>query len=223
MNSSVPAAPTVQRETLDPWSVLTDPVVDRAIAVVASLPFAYLGYYRLVVQGADLPRVAMTINFALLIVTMAARRPPARITPKPLYWATAFLATYWAILTLGLFEPGTAIAPVLLTHGLAIASLAVALFARLSLGRNIGFVPAQRELVSSGAYAFVRHPIYSGVFLSMLGVLLRSYSARNLLILAIGAGLFVVKSFMEESFLKEDPCYARYMTIVRSRWIPFVA
>jgi protein-S-isoprenylcysteine O-methyltransferase Ste14 len=220
MNSAVLVA---QDERANAWSVLGDARVDRAIAVVASVPFAYMIYYRLVVQGADLPRTAMVINFALLIVTMAARRPPVRVTTKPLYWATAFLATYWGFMTLGLMDPGAPIAPTALTHSLAVASLAIALSARLSLGRNIGFVPAQRELVTTAAYAWVRHPIYSGVFVSMMGVVLRSHSPRNLLIIVIGAGLFVIKSFMEEDFLKEDPAYARYMTRVRSRWIPFVA
>jgi protein-S-isoprenylcysteine O-methyltransferase Ste14 len=220
MNSAVLAA---RNERSNAWSLLGDARVDRAIGVVASVPFAYMIYYRLAVQGADLPRVAMAINFALLIVTMAARRPPVRVTTKPLYWATAFLATYWGFMTLGLMDRGAPIAPTALTHFLAVASLAIALCARLSLGRNIGFVPAQRQLVTCAAYAWVRHPIYSGVFVSMMGVLLRSYSSRNLLIIVIGAGLFVIKSFMEEDFLKEDLAYARYIKRVRSRWIPFVA
>jgi len=220
MNSAVLAA---RNERAKAWSVLGDTRVDRAIGLVASVPFAYMIYYRLVLQGADLPRAAMAINLALLIVTMAARRPPVRVTTKPLYWATAFLATYWGFMTLGLMERGAPIAPTALTHSLAVASLGIALCARLSLGRNIGFVPAQRQLVTSAAYAWVRHPIYSGVFVSMMGVLLRSYSPRNLLIIVIGASLFVIKSFMEEDFLKGDPAYARYMKRVRSRWIPFVA
>ena len=205
------------------WRALTDPRIDRAIATAASLPFVYMAYHRLVVEGADLPRLAMSINFAMLIATMVTRRPPVRVTPKPLYWATAFVATYWGFMTVGLTEHGAPIAPVVVTHGLAIASLAVSLFARVSLGRNIGFVPAQRELVTSGAYAFVRHPIYSGLFLSLTGVVLRAYSPRNLLIVAIPAALFVMKTFMEEDFLGEDPAYVRYMKTVRSRWIPLVA
>jgi protein-S-isoprenylcysteine O-methyltransferase Ste14 len=202
---------------------ITDPRVDRLVAAVASLPFAYMLYYRLAVEGFDLPRLALAINYALLIATMAVRRPPVRVTPKPLYWATAFVATYWSFMTLGLSDHGVALAPTAVTHAFALASLVVALFARLSLGRNIGFVPAQRELVTSHAYAIVRHPIYAGVFLSLAGFVLRAYSPRNLLISAIAVGLFVVKTFMEEDFLREDPAYARYMTQVRSRWFPGVA
>jgi protein-S-isoprenylcysteine O-methyltransferase Ste14 len=195
------------------------------VAVLACLPFAWMIYHRLFVEQADVPRIALSVNTGLLILTMVVRRPPIRVTPKPLYWATAFLATYWTFfsLVLGLFEPGARLVPVSVSHGLAVASLLVAIVARASLGRNIGFVPAQRELVTSGAYAVVRHPIYTAMFLSMAGVALRSYSPWNVLLLAIGAGLFVVKSFMEERFLSEDPAYARYMERVRSRWIPFVA
>ena len=208
-----------ERSFLD---VLTDPRRDRVVAAIASLPFAYMLYVRLA-QGMDFPRVALAINFALLVVTMLARRPPVRVTPNPVYWATAFLATYWGFFTLGLMQPGDALAPTVVTHGLALVSLAIAVVARLTRGRNIGFVPAQRRLVTSGIYGLVRHPIYSGIFVSLAGVVLRTYSARNLLIVGIGAGLFVVKTFMEEDFLAEDPTYARYMQRVRWRWVPGIA
>jgi protein-S-isoprenylcysteine O-methyltransferase Ste14 len=197
--------------------------LDRAIATIASLPFAWMVYYRLVVEGVNLPRAAMAINYALLIFTMVIRRPPQRVTTKPLYWVTAFVATYWIFITFGLMEQGVPVASTALTDFLALASLAIAVFARLSLGRNIGFVPAQREIVTSWAYTVVRHPIYSGVFVSQAGVVLRDYSLRNLVLIAIGASLFVIKSFMEEEFLKQDPAYADYMRRVRRRWIPGVA
>ena len=202
---------------------ITDPRLDRVIAGVASLPFAYMLYYRLAYEGFDLPRVAIAINFALLIGTMVVRRPPVRVTPKPLYWVTAFVATYWGFMTLGLAERGMPIAPVVVTHGLALASLVVSLGARVSLGRNIGFVPAQRELVTSYAYGIVRHPIYTGVFLSLTAFVLRAWSPTNFIIAAVPVTLFVIKSFMEERFLGEDPAYRRYMDRVRFRWLPGIA
>ena len=202
---------------------ITDPRVDRAVAVVASLPFVYMAYYRVIHDGLDVPCMAMVLQYALLITTMAARRPPVRVTTKPLYWATAFVATYWSFMTPRSHRAGIAIAPTWTTHALAVASLVIAVFARLSLGRNIGFVPAQRSIVTSYAYSIVRHPIYTAIFVSLTGVVLRSFSPQNLLILAIGAGLFVVKTFMEEDFLGEDATYARYMKVVRWRWIPGLA
>jgi protein-S-isoprenylcysteine O-methyltransferase Ste14 len=223
MSTAQLTAPSIAAAAPSGLRRITDPRTDRVIAAIASLPFAYMLYYRLAYEGFDLPRIALAINFALLIVTMVVRRPPVRVTPKPLYWATAFVATYWGFMTLGLTERGVALAPTPVTHAIALMSLLIALAARLSLGRNIGFVPAQRELVMSYAYGIVRHPIYAGLFLSLTGFVLRAYTPRNLLIAAIGASLFVVKTFMEERFLAEDPAYVRDMSRVRWRWLPGIA
>src|SRR5262249_30283967 len=61
-----------------------------------------------------------------------------------------------------------------------IVSLMVLVYALVSLGRNIGFIPAQRKVVTKGAYGLVRHPIYTGTFVSLFAFVLRSYSVLNL-------------------------------------------
>jgi len=109
-----------------------------------------------------------------------------------------------------------------MSNAVAIGALLFSVWARLSLRRNRGFVPAQREIVTAGAYRFVRHPIYTGLILSYLAVALRIYSPRNITLLAIAVFWMLVKSFVEESFLRADSQYAAYMTKVRARWIPFV-
>src|SRR5581483_6969519 len=55
------------------------------------------------------------------------------------------------------------------------AGLGLAIWARLHLGRNWGMPMTQRaepELVTSGPYRFVRHPIYSGLLLGLVGTAL---------------------------------------------------
>ena len=55
---------------------------------------------------------------------------------------------------------------------LFVAGLALAVWARIYLGRNWGMPMSERaepELVTSGPYRFVRHPIYSGILLAVLG------------------------------------------------------
>ena len=68
--------------------------------------------------------------------------------------------------------------------------IVLAVWARLHLGRNWGMPMTQRaepELVTSGPYRFVRHPIYSGLLTAMLGTAL----VDNLLGLIVVAVLVV--------------------------------
>jgi len=222
MNSTQVIASKVERSSTSALlQVLAKPWLDRSVAAVACIPFAYYGYYRYRQIGNAVPLVSLWIQYVLLIIPMIARRPPKRVTPNPAYWLLAFVASYWTLMPI-LGSPGHALIPDGITKALAIGSLVIAVWARLSLGRNIGFVPAQRDLVTHGAYHYVRHPIYTGVFLSYLAFALGGYSPRNALIAGLGILWFVVKSFVEEDFLRMDPQYAAYMQKVRARWIPFV-
>jgi len=91
------------------------------------------------------------------------------------------------------------------------------------LGRNIGFVPAERAIVTTGAYALARHPIYSAIFLGVLALQLDDFSWLNLAIDRLWCSLWVAKIFIEERFLRQNPLYARYMRKVRWRWFPGIA
>ncbi len=203
-------------------TVLGRPWLDRTIAFIACVPLLYLTYARYQHMGIGVPLVSFSIGTLTAFVTMIIRRPPKRVTPNPVYWLLAFVATYWALLTIGLMQKGQPVVPRLVSDAVAICGLAVIVWARLSLGRNIGFVPAQREIVISGAYRYLRHPIYTGLFIGSLGVALRAYSVRNVMILALGVLWFLIKSIVEENFLRADPQYAAYLERVKSRWIPFV-
>jgi protein-S-isoprenylcysteine O-methyltransferase Ste14 len=203
--------------------VLSLPWLDRTIAAVACVPLAYLAYYRYEHWHHGLPLITSALGTLILVATMIIRRPPKRVTPNPWYWLLAFVATYWQLLVLSFLQQGRPIAPNWITNSIAILGLLTVIWARLSLGRNIGFVPAQRELVSSGAYAYMRHPVYTGGLLTSIAFLLRAYSQQNALLLGLGVFWFIpVKSMVEENFLRADPQYAEYMRKVRVRWIPFV-
>ena len=83
-----------------------------------------------------------------------------------------------------------------------------------SLGRNLSalpYPPDHGELVIRGAYRLVRHPIYGGLILGVLGW---SLYLRSWLVLGYALALFVLfdfKSRREESWLIERyPEYAAY-------------
>jgi protein-S-isoprenylcysteine O-methyltransferase Ste14 len=128
--------------------------------------------------------ITSALGTLILIGPMIIRRPPKRVTPNPWFWLLAFVASYWQLLVVCLLQQGCPLAPNLVTNSITILGLLVIIWARFSLGRNIGFVPAQSELVRRGAYAYMRHPVYIGGFFTSLAFLLRAYSLPNLLLIA---------------------------------------
>ncbi len=200
--------------------VLTNPWVDKGFAAVISAPLAYAIYLRLVQGQLDFVKITLVIQAVVTVATMLVRRPPKRVSINPWYWLVSFLASYWIPFPALDKNPGTALIPYWFGVALSSFSLALTLYARFSLGRNIGMVPAQRNLVTDGAYAYVRHPIYTAVFASYLSLLLLHYSSLHLVLVSMGIFWFVLRSILEERYLTSDPDYVDYMRRVRRRWIP---
>jgi len=203
-------------------AMLTTPWVDKAIAVVAVIPFIWLSYIRIHAKP-DIPRVALLIQGLLLIGMMIFRKTPVLVSVNPWFWVLTFVETYWIVVLFATIEPGRSIVPYWASASLATVGAVLMIWARVSLGRSIGLVPALRSLVTQGPYGYVRHPIYSGGSLVFIANVLSSYTPRNLMIVVIGIVLLVLKSFAEEHFLRSDPGYADYMKRVRWRFLPGIA
>ena len=78
--------------------------------------------------------------------------------------------------------------------------IALAVWARLHLGRNWGMPMTQRaepDLVTSGPYRFVRHPIYSGLLTAMLGTVLVN-NLLGLIVVAVLTAYFYYCGTVEE-------------------------
>jgi protein-S-isoprenylcysteine O-methyltransferase Ste14 len=78
--------------------------------------------------------------------------------------------------------------------------IAFAVWARLHLGRNWGMPMTQRaepELVTSGPYRFVRHPIYSGLLIALLGTALVN-NLIGLIVVAVLIAYFYYCGTVEE-------------------------
>ncbi len=109
---------------------------------------------------------------------------------------------------------------------IVLVGLMLALWARFTLGRNWSstvVVKQNHELVTSGPYAYVRHPIYTAFILMFLGSALWLGTLAAL----IGVVLVVVscwiKLLQEETFMRAQfpEAYPAYERRVK-RLIPFV-
>jgi len=92
--------------------------------------------------------------------------------------------------------------PVLWGVGLAIwvLGLGLAVWARIYLGRNWGMPTSTKEdpeLVTSGPYRTIRHPIYTGILLAMIGSAI-AVSVWWLIAVALIGGYFIYSAFVEE-------------------------
>jgi protein-S-isoprenylcysteine O-methyltransferase Ste14 len=106
-------------------------------------------------------------------------------------------------LSRGGHAPGTG--PVLSGVGLALwaAGIGVAVWARLYIGRNWGMPMTRREdpdLVTTGPYRYIRHPIYSGIILALVGTALAT-TLSGLIAAAVLTGYFTFSATREEKFL----------------------
>jgi protein-S-isoprenylcysteine O-methyltransferase Ste14 len=114
-------------------------------------------------------------------------------------------------------------------YGLALvlvaAGLGFTVWARVHLGRNWSGDVTQKEgheLVRSGPYAYVRHPIYTGLLLALLGSAIALGEPRGFLGVLIVLGAFWRKLRIEEGFMRElfHEQYVRYMNEVPAL-VPF--
>lgn len=105
------------------------------------------------------------------------------------------------------------------------AGLAFAVRARLAIGRNWGTPMTKKdepELVTSGPYRYVRHPIYSGILLASTGTAV-ALSWPWLVVVAVIGIYFVYSASVEERFLEEQfPEQYRAYERTTKMLVPFV-
>jgi protein-S-isoprenylcysteine O-methyltransferase Ste14 len=129
-----------------------------------------------------------------------------------IYWLVAATSAKSGTGRRSMLPPGVFRGNGLAVHALAlqivgtvlfVSGLGLAVWARIYLGRNWGMPMTQKEepeLVTSGPYRFVRHPIYTGILAGMAGTAL----ATNLYWLAafvISGVYFVHSARVEEKIM----------------------
>lgn len=119
-------------------------------------------------------------------------------------------------------SPAVAYTGVLLT----LAGVGLAIWARVFLGGNWSGTVTVKEhhsLVKNGPYAIVRHPIYSGLLLALLGTAVAFRELRILIAAGLALVMYAMKVNMEEKFMIEEfgAEYQEYRRRVKAL-IPFV-
>src|SRR6202011_5591919 len=98
------------------------------------------------------------------------------------------------------------LAPGLVGLIVVVLGLGLAIWARRYLGRNWGMPMTQKldpELVTTGPYRQVRHPIYTGIILAMVGTAIAVSVYALIPVLVLGA-YFAYSARTEERYLAEQ-------------------
>jgi protein-S-isoprenylcysteine O-methyltransferase Ste14 len=123
--------------------------------------------------------------FVALVSLLALRRQPlgkaSGFYPRFAAMAGTFLAIAIMLLPARELSVPLQVASTLLV----LCGTVFALYAILQLGRSLSVMPEARRLVTNGPYSFVRHPLYLGEAVALVGVTLQFLSPWALALLAL--------------------------------------
>ena len=81
----------------------------------------------------------------------------------------------------------------------------------------------EQKVISTGPYAAIRHPMYSGAFIMLLGIPLALGSWWAFIFVFLLFAAIVWRLLAEEKFLSKNlPGYTGYRQKVHYRLIPFI-
>jgi protein-S-isoprenylcysteine O-methyltransferase Ste14 len=163
----------------------------------------------------------LVVSEALVVVLTVFRRSAGAVDRSLRARLLTLVSTFGPLL----IRPGgtmTPWAPESMTLPIIAVGLIVVIWAKASLGRSFGLTPANRGIVCSGVYRFVRHPIYLGYLISHVAFICANPLPWNLTLLAAADVALILRSRVEEETLAKDRTYRDYMTRVRFRLVPGV-
>ena len=166
---------------------------------------------RAVVRGANLAAVAgdvrwvhaiLMCTFYGLIIWCYLRRGPAIATSGlSLASVVAVIATFAPFPFPLLHHKPPGLAVQVLADLLLVAGTAWAVWALRSLGRNVSIIAQAREVAERGPYRLVRHPLYLGEMVSLLGLAVAAGTVAAFAAWAAFVAMQVYRARTEEQVL----------------------
>lgn len=160
----------------------------------------------------DIASQAVTMIFlGVQIVLFIVRRPPKAKSPGLAPRAAAAIGAGIGVAFLAL--PRAEIAPWLsaLSAAIAILGTSGAIVSAASLKRSFSILPQARELVASGPYRYVRHPIYLCEQIAVFGIMLQYRQPLGFLMALVSLAAQFPRMHYEEEILQQTfPEYRTY-------------
>jgi len=163
----------------------------------------------------------VAIFWAISAIKLKATKSTQRLAPRLAYSiviACAFALLFYERLRMGFLGVRFLPQDVWLARiGVIIsfAGAAIAIWARAILGQNWSArvsLKVDHQLIRSGLYAYMRHPIYSGFLLMVIGTAVVQGEFRGLLAIPVVAIGLTIKAKQEEELLRNEfgESYSQY-------------
>jgi protein-S-isoprenylcysteine O-methyltransferase Ste14 len=150
----------------------------------------------------SLLREIASIGFVLLALTFLLIRCRPKARSKG--WLPRFAAiagTYLGVAVVWLPPQPIGVVVSLVSITLIVGGLAFSIYALLHLGRSFSLMAEARNLITDGPYARIRHPLYLGEALSMVGLMLQYISPLAVLVVCVQLGFQLLRMKNEELIL----------------------
>ena len=226
MISSTPAAVTDVTgirclATLRPARVAWPRVADACERLLVGGLYIYFVCRLLPSSGSTLRlgNVLLMLSEGLVLALFIIRRPASLISMRRADWCLALCGTFLPLLVNSSVANSAFMTP-LVPVFLMLCGIIVQVHAKLTLGRSMGMVAANRGIKRRGPYQFVRHPMYLGYVMTHVAFWLLNPTGWNLAVYACAFGIQVMRLLAEERFLAQVAEYREYMQAVRFRLLP---
>lgn len=190
----------------------------RFLALAFTAFFVYRGIHSFLLDPNRPNVLLLTVSEGLDFLWLLLSRRPLVRDWNPLTVIVSLTASFGSGFIS--FQPGTAFAPINVVAPLQCLALGIVIWGKLSLGRSFALLPANRGVVTGGAYRYVRHPIYAGYLMGHILFLLSNFSMYNLAVYSIITLFQIHRILREEAILAETPEYREYTSMIRYRLIP---
>jgi protein-S-isoprenylcysteine O-methyltransferase Ste14 len=158
------------------------------------------------------PSAVLTCAFYGLIIWCYLRRGPAVATSRSVTGYVAAVAGTLLPFTIPMFSGAApAAGQVYATTALVLAGTAWEVWSLRSLGRSLSIIAQAREVVDRGPYRWIRHPLYAGEIVSVLGIAISVGTPGAFAVWLTFCGLQAYRALREEEILLQAlPGYRSY-------------
>jgi protein-S-isoprenylcysteine O-methyltransferase Ste14 len=174
-----------------------------------------------------LGRSAYAVLLILQVGAFASQPPPTARDGRAGVWLVTLTATFGMVLAPSLpplgriWTPGPA--QVWGQAILGVVGMGIALWAMASLGKSFSLTPQVRRLAATGPYRLLRHPLYLGEALNIVGIMVATGSLTVVAAAVLVVAGEAIRAVLEERLLRQsfpdyDTVFAGVAHLVPGVW-----